>query len=620
MQSETIGGKYTRVGPNWRSRLGTWCQLSTADGRKLGGLRVDGLNPANTDASWRLDRVHRDLGGLRLPGLVNVIDQFVDAGQVWLIADATPLPTVTHMRAGGVPMPGDVALVIATETGEILRLLHAAGQAHGDLGPHNVIVTAAGGVLVAEAGLAHALVGTTPGPGHDTAAWSMMVADLADTTTDRRVEGLLRQAAAQGTATGAGLASALATLSLAAGSVNRETVRAVSTSAATIAISPPVSPVSGVPGGASANAPAHSFAPAPTGGSQPTVRSAPMLPEAPQPTIALTPPAASGPAQPTVAIPPQPGRAATVEPAVAAPAFSTPGVCAPDAEPTVAVAPPAVTSPALASPAVTPRPASAPPMTQPHTNQPLMNQPLMNQPPMTVRLGDAGDDGRTVMFADRESHSQTVPGSPTAPAASAMSASSAAFTAPAASGTSGATVSPNDGDTRFDLLEPKRTQAVSNVGNSFGMGPTKAPPKARNPRSWGRRVTAVLSGIVTLVLVGAAAWIGWQWWQKWQNDVTVSSVAVAPAALPGTKCDTQVDIVGTINTNGKAGTISYRWVRSDGQQTGVLKQTVSGGQSSVKVHLYWRFSGHGTMAATATLNVLSPTAADGHTTFTYACK
>ena len=180
--------------------------------------------------------------------------------------------------------------------------------------------------------------------------------------------------------------------------------------------------------------------------------------------------------------------------------------------------------------------------------------------------------------------------------------------------------SPHDGGTRFDLLEPKRTQAVSHVGNSFGMGPTKAPPKVRNTRSWGRRITGVLSGIVTLVLVAGAAWIGWQWWQKWQNDVTVSSVAVAPAALPGAKCDTQVDIVGTINTNGKAGTISYQWVRSDGQRTGVLKQSVSGGQTSTKVHLYWRFSGQGTMAATATLDVLAPTKADGKTTFTYTCK
>ena len=218
--------------------------LSTVDGRSFGGLQVDGLSPANADASWRLDRVHRDLGALRVPGLVNVIDQLVHGDQVWLITDVAPFPTVTHMRTGGVPMPSDVALVVATDTAEILRRLHAAGQAHGDLGPHNVIVTAGGGVLVAETGLAHALAATVPGPGHDTAAWALMVADLADTTTDRRVEDLLRQAAQQVSVPGgAGLAAALATLGAAAGSVNRDTVRAVSTAAATIAIPPPVSPV-----------------------------------------------------------------------------------------------------------------------------------------------------------------------------------------------------------------------------------------------------------------------------------------------------------------------------------------------------------------------------------------
>jgi hypothetical protein len=221
---------------------------------------------------------------------------------------------------------------------------------------------------------------------------------------------------------------------------------------------------------------------------------------------------------------------------------------------------------------------------------------------------DPGDDGSrtvmlteprrdapgTVLFADRESTSQTM--SATGPAAA------------------------RDGGTRFDLLEPKRTQAVSSLGNSFGVGPTKTPAKLREKRPWGRRVTRVLSGVVTLVLVAGAVWIGWQWWQKWQNDVTVASVAVAPAALPGTKCDTQVDIVGTINTNGKAGTITYQWVRSDGQSSGVLSQSMASGQKSTRVHLYWRFSGKGTMAATATLDVLSPTKIDGATTFTYACK
>jgi hypothetical protein len=138
-------------------------------------------------------------------------------------------------------------------------------------------------------------------------------------------------------------------------------------------------------------------------------------------------------------------------------------------------------------------------------------------------------------------------------------------------------------------------------------------------RRWWGYATRVLSGIVTLAIIGVAVWTGWQWWQHMHDQVAVGNVSVAPAQLFDGTCDVQYDIVGTITTNGKAGTIAYEWLRSDGQQSGTLKQSVTAGQTSTTVHLYWKFTGKGSMTATATLRVLDPTQIDGAAQFLYSC-
>lgn len=187
-----------------------------------------------------------------------------------------------------------------------------------------------------------------------------------------------------------------------------------------------------------------------------------------------------------------------------------------------------------------------------------------------------------------------------------------------------------DSATRFDLQAGGPAPRVDSVRDSpsslrIGHGVVAdaiaAPP--RTPRAarpfWGR-VTRVLSSLVTLVLLVAAAWTAWQWWQASQHKVTVTHVVVAPAHLLNNQCNVQYDIVGTIITNGKAGTISYEWLRSDGQSSGTLEQSVASGETSTTVHLYWKFTGKGSMTATATLHVLSPSQVQGATQFPYACK
>ncbi len=147
---------------------------------------------------------------------------------------------------------------------------------------------------------------------------------------------------------------------------------------------------------------------------------------------------------------------------------------------------------------------------------------------------------------------------------------------------------------------------------------TTTPPDQRR-RGGGRRrrtLRAVLSGLVTLALVGGV--LGFLWWRQ-RNPLVVTAAAVAPAQPPGNTCDLTVDVVGTVQTNGKAGTFTYQWVRSDGQTLAVLDQSVTSGVASTQVHLYWSFSGQGTLDVSATLKILAPTPLEATGEFTYTC-
>jgi hypothetical protein len=164
------------------------------------------------------------------------------------------------------------------------------------------------------------------------------------------------------------------------------------------------------------------------------------------------------------------------------------------------------------------------------------------------------------------------------------------------------------------------------TGTSVRIGKGVTPATLRRSRDgrattrlWFGHATRVLSVIATIVLIGAAAWTGWQWWQHFHNKVAVTSVDAEPAQQLDGRCDVQYDIVGTITTNGKSGTIAYVWQRSDGQSSGTLHQSVSSGQNSTTVHLYWKFTGEGSLNATATLHILSPTAGDATAHFRYSC-
>lgn len=141
-----------------------------------------------------------------------------------------------------------------------------------------------------------------------------------------------------------------------------------------------------------------------------------------------------------------------------------------------------------------------------------------------------------------------------------------------------------------------------------GWAPAATSRPARPRRRWGGLLLTV--GLVA----GALAYV----LLRGGDPLTVQAVQVSADSPPGV-CDTVVDVVGTIVTNGRPGTLRYEWIRSDGQITAPQSQTVASGEASTPVHLQWSVSGRGRLPAQATLRILEPTPTEATGGFTYSC-
>ncbi|HEU5155642.1 MAG TPA: hypothetical protein VFU43_01500 [Streptosporangiaceae bacterium] len=129
-------------------------------------------------------------------------------------------------------------------------------------------------------------------------------------------------------------------------------------------------------------------------------------------------------------------------------------------------------------------------------------------------------------------------------------------------------------------------------------GQVRRAPRRR--RGWARNL---LSSIVTIVIVGGVAlWLLLRG-QGAELEITAIKVRAPQATQP---CDATVDVVGVLTTNGKRGEISYRWHRSDGNESGVLSASAEKGRHEVAVPLHWTVTGQGKLHAVATLELLSP--------------
>ncbi|WP_328837931.1 hypothetical protein [Streptomyces europaeiscabiei] len=136
--------------------------------------------------------------------------------------------------------------------------------------------------------------------------------------------------------------------------------------------------------------------------------------------------------------------------------------------------------------------------------------------------------------------------------------------------------------------------------------PPPVPPRRRRLR---RHALPALVLIFVLALLA---------WQRLGPSVAVHTAAVTarPTVLG---CGDTAEIVGLVATNGRPGTLSYRWIRSDGTASGTLREVVVKGQRQARLHLLWTFQGKGRYAARVELRILSPTNRTVTTDLTYQC-
>ncbi|MFD8024554.1 hypothetical protein ACFV6G_29570 [Streptomyces lavendulae] len=144
----------------------------------------------------------------------------------------------------------------------------------------------------------------------------------------------------------------------------------------------------------------------------------------------------------------------------------------------------------------------------------------------------------------------------------------------------------------------------------FPLGPAPSAPVRLRGGGWRRYALAAV--VLALVL----AYLGWQ---RFGPGVVVRDLTVTTdPAGPG--CDRSADVVAVVRTDGRPGTLTYRWVRSDGTRSEELTERVPGGREEARLHLLWTFKGTGTYPARAELQLISPVTRSAATDFTYRCR
>nr|BEK63832.1 hypothetical protein KPHV_10590 [Kitasatospora purpeofusca] len=191
------------------------------------------------------------------------------------------------------------------------------------------------------------------------------------------------------------------------------------------------------------------------------------------------------------------------------------------------------------------------------------------------------------------------PGPPSAPAASAASSAPAA---PAVAGSGDERPLAPGELRRFGPGVPPLAAAVWH-GAAV---PGAEPPRRRRARRW----------LLPLVLLLAV--LALLFWRFSTPALAVTGVRVTTdPAGPG--CDAVAVIKAEVETNGGAGTLRYRWLRSDGTTSAEIGQDLGSGTHRTELVLRWSFEGRGSLAATATLEILAPGSRTAAVSFPYHC-
>ncbi|MEU6235316.1 hypothetical protein [Kitasatospora sp. NPDC047058] len=234
----------------------------------------------------------------------------------------------------------------------------------------------------------------------------------------------------------------------------------------------------------------------------------------------------------------------------------------------------------------------------------------------TVTRIDATPAGETVTRADTPAHGSAAAPAPPLPVP-ADGPTSADTPAPA---DPGATPPPGPSP----AAEAPQAEPPLAPGELRRFGPGVPPqaaavwhgaavPGAQQPRR-PRRVGRWLVGAAVLLAV-----LAFLYWRFATPALAVTGVGVTTDPA-GPACGGTAVVTAAVETNGGAGTIRYRWLRSDGTTSDEIVQDVRSGAHHTDLVLRWSFEGHGDVQATATLEILSPATRTAATTFPYHCS
>ena len=162
---------------------------------------------------------------------------------------------------------------------------------------------------------------------------------------------------------------------------------------------------------------------------------------------------------------------------------------------------------------------------------------------------------------------------------------------------------------------PGQRPRPEDKGERRGNGGPDGWPAAR-PRRRRRRWTGALSSLLTVAIVaGVAAYV----WTKTHQTLKITTATVSVTNPDKIGCNSTVDVVGTIDTNGKGGPITYQWTK-DGENLPTGTVTATSGQQQVRVELQWYLGGKGIHHATAIFQVFTPNVISAQSaSFTYTC-
>src|SRR5213594_705175 len=122
-------------------------------------LKVLHSELAATVGPERFQREIRLAARLQHPHILTVLDSGEAAGQLWFTMPYVEGESLRSRIQRERQLPLDAALQIAREAGRALDYAHQHGVVHRDIKPENILLTRDGSTLVADFGIARALVG-----------------------------------------------------------------------------------------------------------------------------------------------------------------------------------------------------------------------------------------------------------------------------------------------------------------------------------------------------------------------------------------------------------------------------------------------------------------------------